>query len=193
MPELTQKNVNWLLLLTNPQKKYVNMRTNVFWRDSLISASAVIDTPVRIVNLLRVILIHVRMDQNVVLLNKSSMIQNWKIMVSTVHVLVGFPVTDARFLQLLMLVIQLTLVKMVELAALRYAVLVIFMSHKFWLILSFSLRMAYIYDIAIVLMDIMVTCVLLITVLQILVMARAHVMFLIMLMVMSVIVALVIM
>ena len=106
------------------------MRTNVFWRDSLISASAVIDTPVRIVNLLRVILIHVRMDQNVVLLNKSSMIQNWKIMVSTVHVLVGFPVTDARFLQLLMLVIQLTLVKMVELAALRYAVLVIFMSHK---------------------------------------------------------------
>lgn len=71
MLELTQKNVNWLLLLTNPQKKYVNMQTNVFWRDSLISASAVIDTPVRIVNLLHVILIHVRMDQNVVLLNKS--------------------------------------------------------------------------------------------------------------------------
>ena len=47
------------------------MQTNVFWRDSLISASAVIDTPVRIVNLLHVILIHVRMDQNVVLLNKS--------------------------------------------------------------------------------------------------------------------------
>ena len=50
------------------------------------------------------------------------MIQNWKITVSIVHVLVGFPVTDARFLQLLMLVIQLILVKMVELAALRYVV-----------------------------------------------------------------------
>ena len=50
------------------------------------------------------------------------MIQNWKITVSIVHVLVDFPVTDARFLQLLMLVIQLILVKMVELAALRYVV-----------------------------------------------------------------------
>ena len=47
------------------------MQTNVFWRDSLISASVDIDTLVRIVNLLHVILIHVRMDQNVVLLNKS--------------------------------------------------------------------------------------------------------------------------
>ena len=47
------------------------MQTNVFWRDSLISAIVDIDTPVRIVNLLHVILIHVKMDQNVVLLNKS--------------------------------------------------------------------------------------------------------------------------